>query len=441
MAEAVFDLAVILIAAKLGGELVSRAFKQPVVLGELAAGVLISPFALGGLHIGSLGPLFETPTETRLVNGIAQTIESTLPVSSEIFFVAQFAAVLLLFEAGLETDRKQFFRYAGPATIVAIGGVTAPFLLGMFATVWFGYASFDSINALVPALFVGAVMTATSVGITARVLADIRRLDTPEGVTILGAAVVDDVLGILVLAVVVGISNEGAVSAGSLGIIFAKAVGFWLGLTALGTLLAPRISLAVLWFKGAGGTLVIALALALLAAAVAETYFGLAMIIGSYSAGLALSATPLRARIEEPLRHANWLIVPLFFTVIGMQVDFGAFGDSDSGGSLSKVIVFTAVICVLAVAAKLFGAGLPALGLGFNRAGATRIGIGMVPRGEVALIIAGIGLSADVVTRQEFGVAVVMTVVTTVLAPVLLVPAFRHGGSGLRKPPETPAQH
>lgn len=427
VAELALDLAIILVAAKIGGEIAERLLKQPAVLGELAAGILISPFALGGWHIGSLAPLFEVQGE-----GVA-----ALPVASELYFIAQIAAVVLLFQAGLETNRQQFFRYVRPATIVAMGGVILPFVLGMMATVWFGYANFHSLRELIPGLFVGATMTATSVGITARVLADMRKLDTPEGVTVLGAAVVDDVLGIIILAIVVGIYDQGTISGGSLALIFVKAVGFWLGLTVIGSFLAVHISNWVSWFKGSGSSVAIALAMAFLAGAVAESSAGLAMIIGSYSIGLALSATELKHRIEEQMRHINYFMVPLFFVVIGMQVDFTSFGGGgDSGaaaGSVLKVALFTVVICLLAIFSKVAGCGLPALGVGFNRKGAMRIGIGMLPRGEVALIVAGIGLGSGVITRFEFGVVIVMTVVTTVLAPVFLVPAFKKPGSGLRK--------
>lgn len=422
VAELVLQLAVILIAAKIGGELVERLLKQPAVIGELAAGILISPFALGGLEIGAIGPLFQT---------VHTDSGADLPVAAELFFFAQLAAVVLLFEAGLETNRQQFFRYVRPATVVAMGGVIVPFVLGVLITVWFGYASFGSAKELVPALFVGAVMTATSVGITARVLSDIRKLDTPEGVTVLGAAVVDDVLGIIILSVVVGISAEGTVSGGSVLTILVKAVGFWLGLTVLGSIAAPWISKAVTVFKGAGASVAIALALAFIAAGLAETSAGLAMIIGSYSIGLALSNTDLKHRIEAPMRQINFFLVPVFFGVIGMQVDFTSFSAGE-GGSLIKAVLFTAAICVAAIAGKLLGAGLPALAVGFNRTGAARIGVGMLPRGEVALIVAGIGLGAGAISQDEFGVAIVMTIITTVAAPSLLVAAFKRPGSGLK---------
>ncbi len=419
VAELILLLSIILVAAKIGGEVSERYLKIPPVLGELGAGILISPFLLGGIHWFGGGAIFELPHGQ----------SGGLPVEPQLFFVAQLAAVVLLFEAGLETDRKQFMKYVRPATAVAVGGVLLPFGMGFAATVMFGYASLDSISGMVPALFVGAIMTATSVGITARVLADIRRLDSPEGVTILAGAVVDDVLGIIILAIVVGISEEGAVTAGSIGVIFLKAVGFWLGLMIIGSLVANHLSKFVLWFKSAGGALVLALALAFIASAVAEIYFGLAMIIGAYTMGLALSSTELKHQVEGPMRSVNNFLVPIFFVVIGMQVDFTAFGAGDT--SLSIAIGFATVLTLFAVFSKVAGSGLPALLVGFNRRGATRVALGMLPRGEVALIIAGIGLAAGVIGQDIFGVAVVMTVVTTIIAPVLLIPAFR-GGSGIK---------
>ncbi|MBI4307095.1 MAG: cation:proton antiporter [Chloroflexi bacterium] len=416
VADLVVRLAIILFAAKIGAEIAGRFLRIPPVLGELGAGIAIGPFALGGLSIGGIGPVFEVPHD------------STVPIANELFFIAQAAAVILLFQAGLETNRRQFFKYVGPATAVAMGGVILPLSLGVAATLLFGFGSTASIRDLGPALFVGAAMTATSVGITARVLADIRRLDTPEGVTILGAAVVDDVLGILVLAVVIGIEETGAISAASIGIIAAKAVGFWLGLTAVGILASRPLSAAIGKFRSTGASLALGLAVAFAAAGLAES-FGLAMIIGAYSIGLALSETDLRHRIEEPMLIVSQFLVPVFFVVIGMQVDVPAI--------LRGALVFGAVLSVLAIASKIVGAGAPAYAVGFNTRGTLRIAIGMVPRGEVALIIAGIGLASGAINSEIFGVVILMTVATTIVAPLLLVPAFKDGTSGLRKSPAT----
>jgi len=436
VAQLLILLAIVLVAAKVGGELVERLFRLPPVLGELLAGIAIGPFALGGITIGDFGPIFEIPHDIHVAEtGMAIVEESLIPVDYSLFFLAQLAAVVLLFQAGLETNRQQFIRYVRPATAVAAGGVILPFVLGVAGTVIFGFASFASIDELIPALFVGAIMTATSVGITARVLSDIGELDTPEGVTVLAGAVVDDVLGILVLAIVIGIADTGSVSAGDILVVAAKAIGFWLGLTVIGSLLAGRISSGIFKFRTSGALIALALALAFLASGIAESHFGLAMIIGAYSLGLALSSTELKHRIEEPMRNIAHFVVPVFFVVIGMQVDFGAMFDSSDGSQLT-VISFAIVLTVFAIISKIVGAGLPALGVGFNALGAWRVAIGMLPRGEVALIIAGIGLASGVIGQQIFGVGILMTVVTTVLAPILLVPAFRRKESGLREPPQ-----
>jgi len=174
--------------------------------------------------------------------------------------------------------------------------------------------------------------------------------------------------------------------------------------------------------------------LAFIASAVAEIYFGLAMIIGAYTMGLALSSTELKHQVEESMRSVNNFLVPIFFVVIGMQVDFTAFGAGET--SLTDSVIFAVVLTVFAVISKIVGSGVPALFVGFNRTGATRVALGMLPRGEVALIVAGIGLTAGVIGQDIFGVAIVMTVVTTVLAPVFLIPAFR-GGSGLKSDTES----
>ena len=410
--------AVIIVAAKIGGEVAERVLKIPAVLGELAAGVLIGPHALGGVdYWGVIGPIFHPVIES--INN--HDLENVAGLPFELYFLGQVAAVLLLFEAGLETNREQFVKYIRPATAVATGGVLVPFALGVLATVWFGFANFSSVTEMIPALFVGAILTATSVGITARVLADIRRLDSPEGVTVMASAVVDDVLGIIVLAVVVGIHNEGAVTAASVGGIFLKAVGFWLGLTIIGSLLARYISGVALFFRGAGSSFSIAVALGFLAAGIAEVHFGLAMIIGAYSLGLALSGTELKHRIETPMRNVGYLLVPVFFTVIGMQVDLGGFIGSDN---LLKLSLFAVVITAAAIFSKVFGSGIPALLVGFSRRSSWRIAWGMLPRGEVALIVAGIGLASGVISEEIFGVAIIMTVVTTLIAPIFLIRSF-----------------
>ena len=411
----VFQLAAILIAAKLAGEACERYLRTPPVLGELAAGIIIGPFALGGVDIPGMGPLFE-----HVVGG--ETEGFVIPVSEALWSIAQVGAIILLFVAGLETDLRLFLKYARPASLVAVGGVVFPFVFGDVLTVAFGFADgFTDPKAL----FVGAVLTATSIGITVRVLGDLRRLGTPEGVTILGAAVLDDVVGILILTIVVGLSDTGEFSATSVGLVAVKTLGFWLALTGVGILLSKYVARFLLGFRVSGAALALALALAFLAAGLAES-FGLAMIIGAFSIGLALSGTELSERLDEPLRAVYAALVPIFFVVMGMLVNVAALGE---------VWVFGLVVTFFAVLGKTGGSGLPALLAGFNRQGAWRIGIGMLPRGEVALIMAGVGISRGVLGADLYGVSIIMTIITTAVAPPILAMAFRSGSSGVRGKP------
>lgn len=400
---------ILLFAKALGG--IFKKLGQSPVLGELIAGMIIGPFALGKIELPWLGAIFP------LHHG-------NIPVSTELYVFAQIGAILLLFLVGLETDAKMFAKYGVKALGIAIGGVIAPFFLGAWGTTLFGFADsiFDG-----SAMFMGAIMTATSVGITARVLSDIYKLDTDEGVSILAAAVIDDVLGILTLALVISLAGgEGGGEGfdwGALGMIALKALGFIAVVLVVGLALGKRLSKLLLKLEGKT-YMVVAAAICFIIAALAEK-FGLAMIIGAYMTGLILSVTEVGKQVEEKLTWASNLIVPVFFAVMGMLVNFSA---------MKSVLVFGLVISAFAVISKVFGCGIPALFSGFNRIGAFRIGIGMLPRGEVALIVAGIGLAAGIVSQEIFGVSIMMTLITTILAPLILVPIFKTGGSGLKKP-------
>ena len=424
----VFQLGFILILAKLGGELFTRFLKLPAVIGELLVGVAIGPYALGnyinlskiipGSGLGILFPKPDVPTEA---------------ISLELFSISEIAVIVLLFFVGLETNLGQFMRYAKPGSIIALGGLITPFILGVIATIMFGYA--DGIGSA-EALFMGAAMTATSVGITARVLSEQKKLATPEGVTILAAAVIDDILGILILTLAVGVADTGAVSLIDILIVGGKAAGFLVVWFGGGLLVSRYVSKFILSLRVTGAAVVISLGLAVLSSGLAES-FGLAFIIGAYATGLALSGTKLAEvlvhspvgddsggrKMDPPFVVLHDALVPIFFVVQGMQVDVTLFGG---------VIVFGLVLSALAIVSKVFGSGLPALGLGFNALGASRIGFGMLPRGEVALIIAGIGLSKGVIGGELFGVTVFMTIVTTLLAPLALQPLFGKDKAGIR---------
>ncbi len=425
------QLGIILVAAKLAGEFTERVLRQPAVIGELVAGIIIGPFALGGIEFNNV-PLFDH------IDSLFPQPEAgaVIPIPKTLFVVGQVAAIILLLETGLNTDLKAFLRFVPQASVVAIGGVVVPFALGAYATVLFGFA--DSFFSA-PALFVGTIMTATSVGITARVLADLLRLDSPEGVTILGAAVVDDVLGILILTVVVGVTAGESVGAATeaasfewteVAVVGAKAIGFWLVLTVGGIMGAKYIVRAINSIRVEGAAIAIVFGIALFAAALAEM-FGLAMIIGAYSVGLALSQTELRNQLHQPLNGLYHAMVPIFFVVMGMMVNVEAMVDA---------LGFGLIVVVLAIIGKVAGSGLPALAAGFSRIGAWRVGVGMAPRGEVGLIVAGIGVSQGLIGQDLFGVAILMTIATTLIAPAVLVPAFRNNAPGLRRDQATERQ-
>ena len=408
MQRFVLEMAAILIAARAGSLVFQRMLRLPAVIGELLAGVLIGPFALGAMPIPGLGPLFP------------RVVGIPVPVSPEMYAVATMASLVLLFQSGLETDLGVFLRYFSAGTAVGIGGVVVSFAVGAGFACWAGLAP----NWLSPpALFAGAVTTATSVGITARILSELKRTGSPEGVTILAAAVLDDVLGIIVLAIVMAmakVGGSGVLAWSGLGWLMVKTFGIWLACTATGILSARHLSALM---KRIGPPEVItafAFGLALLLAGLMEMA-GLAMIIGAYIMGLSLSRTDLALEIRRHLHGVHDLLVPVFFCVMGMLIDLHALWSVWRAG-----LVFS----VLAVLAKVVGCGGPALGFGFNLRGALRIGLGMVPRGEVALIIAGAAVATRSAGPEVFGLAVLMTVITTLVAPPLLVASFR-GGPGL----------
>ena len=382
----VIQLAIIIIVAKVGGYLATRFLKMPSVLGELISGMIIGPYALGAkIILPDFGPLF--------------TEHAGFAASAELYGIATLASIILLFLAGLETDLAAFLRYSVVGSVVGLGGLLSAFFIGDLAAVlWPGNGIHNFMDPA--ALFLGVISVATSVGITARILAEKRKMASPEGVTILAGAVFDDVFGIVALAIVMGMAKV-SMDGGAVD---------WGGISAIKQFKSKEIMVAICF------------GLAMLLAGLAEMA-GLAMIIGAYIMGLALSRTDLAHEIEEHLEGVYNILVPIFFCVMGMMVDFSA---------MKPVLAFGAVYSLLAVASKVLGCGLPAWAMRFNARGALRIGLGMLPRGEVALIVAGIGLAAGIINQGIFGVAIMMTVITTMLAPPLLVKSF-NGKSGLRK--------
>lgn len=411
MTVLVLQLAVIVIASRILGYLFEKHLHQPKVLGELVSGMIVGPYALGQIHIGIIEqPLF-------------QVAQGAIPVSPLLYGFASVASVILLFLAGLETDLPTFLKFSVAGSTIGLGGVVGAFLLGAYSGVLF----LPEVPTIMhpTALFLGTLSTATSVGITARILSERRQMSSPEGVTVLAAAVLDDVIGIILLAVVVGIARahgSGAVDWSQIGSVALKAFGFWIGATLLGILIAPRLTRRLKQFRSMELIGSIAFGLALLLAGLAESV-GLAMIIGAYVVGLSLSQTDVAGEIREKMEGLYEFLVPIFFAVMGMMVNFQA---------LSQSLVFGLIFTLAASVGKVFGCALPAFANGFNLRGASRIGAGMLPRGEVTLIVAGMGLSAGAIDQGIFGVAVLTMLISSVVAPPLLVGALR-GGSGYRE--------
>lgn len=401
IAGVLLGVAALLAAAKAGGLLAQR-WGQPAVLGELVAGI-----ALGNL----LAPVY----------GHGLTLVRTDPI---LKFLAELGVLILLFEVGLEADLRALLRVGPSALVVAVIGIAAPFVLGWGVTLW-----------LVPAgppllgVFLGAALTATSIGITVRVLQDLGRTQSAEGQTIIGAALLDDVLGLVILAVVGGLVSSAGTAGSGVSIagvvwILAKAALF-LGLAVLLglTLSSPAVRLVGRAHQP-GLMLVVGLALCFALSAVAEL-IGLAAIVGAFAAGLMLDpyGEGVRTREEEAtvgelLHPLTALFVPLFFVLMGVQVDLASLARGD-------VVALGLALTVCAVIGKL-ACGLGVVGRGIRR---LPVGMGMVPRGEVGLIFASIGAGLTLegeplLSQGLFSALVAMVTVTTLVAPVGLRWAF-----------------
>jgi len=416
------QLGIISFGAKIGGILFEK-MNIPAVLGELTTGMIIGPFALGGI------PFYGFP------NGLFPLFSDQFPVFPELYGFASIAAILLLFIVGLETDINLFKRFYRAGVAVGLGGVIFSFVFGSAIMVLFSqWVIGIPIGFFHPsALFLGAISSATSVGITARILSEKQKLGSPEGVTILAGAVIDDVIGIILLAIILGIINVsqsgGIIDWLSIEIIAAKAIGIWLIATFVSLATAGKISFMLKLFKGKTSIALMSLGLAFILSGLFEQV-GLAMIIGAYVMGLSLSQTDISQVIQEKLHPIYKLLVPIFFCVMGMLVDFSAI-------SSAPILLFGLIYSMVAILAKVLGSGISALFFNFNVRGATRIGFGMLPRGEVALIMAGVGLAAGAIEPKLFSVSVLMVVVTTMAAPPILVRLLKNPQPGTRKKVQT----
>lgn len=395
IATVVLYLAVILLAAKAGGDLASRV-GQPAVLGELIVGIVLGNLVLAGF--AGFEPLKADPT---------------------IDMLSRLGVLILLFEVGLESTVGGMLKVGWSSLLVAVIGVVAPFALGWGIGAWLLPEASVYVHA-----FLGAALTATSVGITARVFKDLNTAQTPEARIILGAAVIDDVLGLVILAIVAGTitaADQGApLSLGVIGGTLFKAIGFLVGALVLGVWLSPKLFHLASRLKTSGVLLAVGLAFCFLLSWLAGAV-GLAPIVGAFAAGLILEnvhyhdfAERGEHSLEELIRPISSFLVPVFFVVMGMRTDLRAFAQPGVAG-LAIGLTLAAIV------------GKQFAGLGVVMPGVDRVlvGLGMIPRGEVGLIFANIGLALSVsgeriVTDATFAAVVVMVVVTTLVTPPTL---------------------
>ena len=393
-------VAIMLLVAKLCGELFER-LKQPAVLGELCGGILLGNLVFFGFYGAE-----------------------SLKTNTTIAALAELGVIILLFEVGLDSDLREMMEVGWSSLLVALLGVIAPFFLG-----WVVSAYFIPEQPRLVHVFIGATLCATSVGITARVFKDLGKLNTREARIILGAAVIDDVLGLLILAVVAGAiraaSSGGVLSMFDVALIALKSIVFLIGSIAVGHLLVPRILRGAGRLETRGVLLTMALALCLILAWAAARV-GLAPIVGAFAAGLVLDEVhykPADGRIERDLHDllqpVSTVLVPIFFVLMGLKVDLRLFMRVDILGlaaALTAVAIIGKQICALGVIER-----------GLNR---LAVGLGMIPRGEVGLIFAGIGATLmlptpsgetiPVISSSIFGAVVIMVIITTLITPAAL---------------------
>ena len=390
--EIIIAVGILLASAKLMGELFSR-IKLPIVLGELLAGMIIGPFALGAFLLHP------------------DTGESILQIGPEIRTLGEIGAIVILFMAGLEMSPKEFLRGGKASFTVGTLGVVVPFFAGLLVFQAFG---FDALQAMM----IATALTATSIAISIQVLKEFNKIKTPEARLIIAAAVVDDILAIAVLSVVTSFGGAEAVdNIDLLDVTFTilKVLGFFAAILIAAIFIIPKVITPRIW-KASGSVEGIATASFFGAAAIAGM-LGLSPIVGAFAVGMALSTTKVFEKIENFISRIGLIFAPLFFAIIGAQVDFRTVN--------LDVLMLSAVVIAIAISTKLFGCGLPAILFLKNKAAGMRVGIGMISRGEVGLIVAGVGLSSGVLTGDVYTTIVLMVAVTTIITPIWLKMDYR----------------
>jgi Kef-type K+ transport system membrane component KefB len=386
----IISLAILLFAAKLFAELFHR-IKMPVVLGELLAGIIVGPFALGGL------PIF---------NG-----EPLVILDETVKHIGEIAAIVILFIAGLEITPKEFLRGGAASFTVGSLGVILPFFVGYYVFTAFGLEALE-------AMLIATALTATSIAITIQVLTELGKMQTKEARLILGAAIVDDILAIAALSVVTTMVQTGDTTPEIMDITFLilKILGLFVVLLIGSILIIPRILHVERLWRSEGSIEGIATA-AFFGAAGIAAFIGLSPIVGAFSVGMAVSSTRVIKQVEEYVSKLGIIFAPLFFAIIGAQVDLR--------GINIEVVYLSGIIIAIAIITKLIGCGLPALIFLKEKTNAIKVGIGMISRGEVGLIVAGVGVSSGALSTDIYTTVIIMVAVTTIITPVWLKMVYR----------------
>jgi Kef-type K+ transport system membrane component KefB len=395
-AESVFihiiiSLSILLFSAKIFAELFQR-IKQPVVLGELLAGIIVGPYALGGL------PLFDG--------------QPLVVLDETVKHIGELAAIVILFIAGLEITPREFLRGGAASFTVGALGVIVPFSVGFVILSMYGLDSFEI-------LLIATALTATSIAISIQVLTELGKMQSKEARLILGAAIVDDILAIAILSVVVTMVQSGDTSPQILDVVFLilKILGLFAVLLIGAIFLIPRILHREKLWRSRGSIEGITTAIFFGIAGVAA-YVGLSPIVGAFAAGMAVASTKLIKQLEEYAHKLQFIFAPLFFAIIGAQVDLR--------GVNVDVLIIAGIIIAIAVSTKLLGCGLPSmLFLKKDKTKSMRVGIGMVSRGEVGLIVAGVGVTSGVLSTDIYTSIIIMVAITTIITPIWLKKSYK----------------
>ncbi|HEY9736288.1 MAG TPA: cation:proton antiporter [Trichocoleus sp.] len=425
------SLVVIYLASKAGGEL-SKRLDFPPVLGELLAGVLVGVSALHLLMFPESGAEAADSVLMSVVNFISgispEAANQVFEAQGEVISVlAELGVIILLFEIGLESDLRQLKEVGYQATVVACVGVAVPFIAGTV-----GLMTLFNVAAI-PAIFAGAALTATSIGITSKVLSELGQLKSKEGQIIVGAAVIDDVLGIIVLAVVASLAKTGEIDVSNVVYLIISATVFLIGAILLGNFFNQTFVTVVDKLQTRGNIVVPAFIFAFFMAFLGNAIH-LEAILGAFAAGLVLDETDRRRELDEQVKPIADLLVPIFFVTVGARADLGVLNptvaDNRAGLLIAVFLIAIAIVGKVVTGWAVFGQP------GINK---LAIGVGMIPRGEVGLVFAGIGSASGVLSKPLEAAIIIMVILTTFLAPPFLRVAFGNSeGSPTDGEPELP---